>query len=71
MRGFYLDAEGNDVTHMFVFVGNTYGSDFLTTDKPHHVGDEFKSNQQGAAFLLEPEHKRAIQRSSSFATRKC
>lgn len=35
IRGFYLDADGNDVTHLFIFEGSTYGSDFLTTDKPH------------------------------------
>lgn len=35
IRGYYLDADGNDVTHMFIFEGTTYGSDFLTTDKPH------------------------------------
>ena len=35
IRGYYLDVDGNDVTHMFIFEGTTYGSDFLTTDKPH------------------------------------
>lgn len=35
IRGFYLDIDGNDVTHMFIFEGTTFGSDFLTTDKPH------------------------------------
>lgn len=35
LRGFYLDADGNDVTHMFVFEGNSYGMGFMTTDKPH------------------------------------
>jgi CRP-like cAMP-binding protein len=35
IRGYYLDMDGNDVTHMFIFEGSTYGSDFLTTDKPH------------------------------------
>lgn len=35
IRGYYLDADGNDVTHLFLFEGTTYGSDFLTTDKPH------------------------------------
>lgn len=35
IRGYYLDMDGNDVTHMFIFEGATYGSDFLTTDKPH------------------------------------
>lgn len=35
IRGYYLDVNGNDVTHMFLFEGSTYGSDFLTTDKPH------------------------------------
>lgn len=35
IRGYYLDANGNDVTHMFIFEGMTYGSDFLTTNKPH------------------------------------
>lgn len=34
IRGFYLDADGNDVTHMFLFEGSAYGSGFLTTDKP-------------------------------------
>lgn len=35
IRGYYLDLDGNDVTHMFIFEGTTYGADFLTTDKPH------------------------------------
>lgn len=35
IRGYYLDADGNDVTHLFIFGGTTYGSDFLTNDKPH------------------------------------
>ncbi|WP_019914646.1 Crp/Fnr family transcriptional regulator [Paenibacillus sp. HW567] len=35
LRGFYLDADGNDVTHMFVLEGSAYGLNFLTTDKPH------------------------------------
>ncbi len=35
IRGYYLDMDGNDITHMFIFEGAIYGSDFLTTDKPH------------------------------------
>lgn len=35
IRGYYLDLNGNDVTHMFIFEGDTCGSNFLTTDKPH------------------------------------
>ena len=35
LRGYYLDVDGNDVTHMFIFEGTSYGTDFLTTDKPH------------------------------------
>lgn len=35
IRGFYLDRDGNDVTHVFLFEGATYGADFLTTEKPH------------------------------------
>lgn len=33
-RGFYLDKEGNDITHHFVFENHYYASNFLTTDKP-------------------------------------
>jgi CRP-like cAMP-binding protein len=33
-RGFYLDNEGNDITHHFIFENQSYASDFLTTDKP-------------------------------------
>jgi CRP-like cAMP-binding protein len=40
IRGYYLDVDGNDVTHMFIFEGTTYGSDFLTTDKPHECSFE-------------------------------
>jgi CRP-like cAMP-binding protein len=35
IRGYYLDMDGNDVTHIFIFEGTIYTSDFLTTDKPH------------------------------------
>ncbi|MFL0195050.1 Crp/Fnr family transcriptional regulator [Clostridium sp. WILCCON 0269] len=35
IRGYYLDMDGNDVTHLFIFEGSIYGSDFLTIDKPH------------------------------------
>lgn len=34
IRGYYLDADGNDVTYTFLFEGTAYGSGFLTTDKP-------------------------------------
>ena len=40
IRGFYLDMDGNDVTHLFIFEGNTYGADFITTDKPHSCSFE-------------------------------
>lgn len=33
-RGFYLDKDGNDITHHFIFENHSYGSDFLTTEKP-------------------------------------
>lgn len=35
IRGYYLDVDGNDITHMFIFEGTAYGADFLTIDKPH------------------------------------
>ncbi|MTI46256.1 MAG: Crp/Fnr family transcriptional regulator [Firmicutes bacterium] len=35
IRGYYLDIDGNDITHVFIFEGSTYGADFLTTDKPY------------------------------------
>ncbi|MDI3476882.1 MAG: hypothetical protein PWQ59_407 [Thermoanaerobacterium sp.] len=35
IRGYYLDVDGNDITHMFIFEGTIFGSDFLTTEKPH------------------------------------
>ena len=50
IRGFYLDAEGKDVTHMFIFEGATYGSDFLTTDKPHVCS--FEALEECAAVEL-------------------
>jgi len=34
IRGFYLDKDGNDITHHFVLENQTFGSDFFTTDKP-------------------------------------
>ncbi|MDH6365753.1 CRP-like cAMP-binding protein [Enterococcus sp. PF1-24] len=34
LRGFYLDSEGNDITYHFIQENQSYGSDFLTTDKP-------------------------------------
>lgn len=40
IRGFYLDMDGNDVTHLFILEGNTYGADFITTDKPHSCNFE-------------------------------
>lgn len=40
LRGFYLDKDGNDVTYHFIFENQSYGSDFLTTDKPHICGYE-------------------------------
>lgn len=57
LRGFYLDADGNDVTHMFIFEGSTYGSDFLTTDKPHVCSfealEECTAVELNRAVLLE------------------
>lgn len=35
IRGFYLDMDGNDVTHLFIFENGILSLDFLTTDKPH------------------------------------
>lgn len=40
IRGFYLDGQGHDVTHQFIFENSLYGSDFLTTDKPHSCSYE-------------------------------
>lgn len=35
IRGFYLDMEGNDVTHIFISEGSIYNGDFLTMEKTH------------------------------------
>ncbi|VBB06926.1 Hypothetical protein LUCI_2168 [Lucifera butyrica] len=35
IRGYYLDMDGNEVTNMFIIETMVYGSQFLTTDKPH------------------------------------
>ncbi|MFT4147090.1 MAG: Crp/Fnr family transcriptional regulator [Mobilitalea sp.] len=57
IRGYYLDVDGNDVTHMFIFEGTTYGSDFLTTDKPHVCNfealEECKAAELNRIVLLE------------------
>lgn len=57
IRGYYLDVDGNDVTHMFIFEGTAYGSDFLTTDKPHvcnfEVLEECTAVELNRAVLLE------------------
>lgn len=50
IRGYYLDADGNDVTHTFIFEGATYGSDFLTTDKPHICN--FEAIEECIAFEI-------------------
>lgn len=34
IRGFYLDIDGNDITHTFLTEGSILGAEFLTTDKP-------------------------------------
>ncbi len=35
IRAYYLDMDGNDVTHLFIFEGSIYTSEFLTIEKPH------------------------------------
>lgn len=57
IRGYYLDTDGSDVTHLFIFEGSTYGSDFLTTSKPQVCSfealEECKTAELNRAALLD------------------
>lgn len=35
VRGYYLDRDGNDVTHVFIFENQLHRPSFLTAEKPH------------------------------------
>lgn len=57
IRGFYLDVDGNDITHMFILENQICGTDFITTDKPHtcnyEVLEDCTALQLNFAFLKE------------------
>lgn len=35
VRGYYLDREGNDITHIFILENQLHRASFLTSEKPH------------------------------------
>lgn len=58
IRGFYLDKDGCDVTHLFIFENQICGSDFLTTDKPQVCS--YEALEDCAALAIDMEALRAI-----------
>lgn len=58
IRGFYLDMEGNDITHIFIMEGSIYNGGFLTTEKTHACSFETLEDCR----ILEIDHEKLLGR---------